>query len=153
MPGYKLREKISKALKARAEAIKKALARYNKRAAALNPPRPELTWEEVVKMASLAEFDLHCEVWTDIHAEAWANRKNREAMNILFKVKHTEEEIAHLNVEICRTLTSMLGEHCDYYKAVLRHITSDPALVYEQQWAHISPGDTHQQHRIRLVVR
>ena len=131
MPGYKLREKISKALKARAEAIKKALARYNKCAAALNPPRPELTWEEIVKMASLAEFDLLREARTDIRAQAWANRKNREAMNIHFEVKCAEEEIARLNVEIRHTLTSMLDEHCDYYEAISRHITSDPALAYE----------------------
>ncbi|KAH9834663.1 uncharacterized protein C8Q71DRAFT_873190 [Rhodofomes roseus] len=111
--GYKLREKISKGLKARAEAIKKALTRYNKHAAALVPPRPSLSWDEVLEMVSLAEFDLLRDARTDIRKEPWADRKNREAMNILFDMKRAEEEIERLNVEIPRLLTFMHDDHID----------------------------------------
>lgn len=38
-----MREKISKALKTRAEAIKTAVEKYNTAASQLNPPRPCLT--------------------------------------------------------------------------------------------------------------
>ena len=87
LTGYKLCEKVSKGLKAHAEAIKKALACYNKHAALLNLPPPALAWEEVIHMVSLAEFDLLHDARTDIHREPWANRKNCEAMNLYFSVK------------------------------------------------------------------
>ncbi|TFY55866.1 hypothetical protein EVJ58_g7981 [Rhodofomes roseus] len=143
--GYKLREKISKGLKARAEAIKKALARYNKRAAELSPPRAALSWDEVVEMVSLAEFDLLRDARNDICEETWADRKNHEAMNILFSMKCAEEEIARLNIEIPRVLTFMFDEHIDYYHAVSRHIITNPALAHElsRRWEfhnHIHAG-------------
>jgi hypothetical protein len=47
IPGYKLREKIGKALKNRANAIKRALEDYNSCALQLNPPREQLTWATV----------------------------------------------------------------------------------------------------------
>ncbi|EPS95019.1 hypothetical protein FOMPIDRAFT_1085440, partial [Fomitopsis schrenkii] len=106
--GYKLREKIGKALKARAEAIKKALKCYNQRAASLTPPRAELLWDEVVKMmVSLAEFNLLRDGHRDIRLEPWADRKNREAMNTFFEIKCAEEEIERLNVEIPQLLSYM----------------------------------------------
>ncbi|OBZ69683.1 hypothetical protein A0H81_10469 [Grifola frondosa] len=58
LAGYKLHEKIGKALRARAGAIRKALTEYNKCAAELTPPRPELSWNDIVEMVSLADFDL-----------------------------------------------------------------------------------------------
>jgi len=56
--GYKQREKIGKALKSRAVAIQRTHEEYNDCAEKLNPPRPKLSWTEVVEAASLAEFDL-----------------------------------------------------------------------------------------------
>ncbi|KAJ7236996.1 hypothetical protein C8J57DRAFT_1087944 [Mycena rebaudengoi] len=41
--GYKMREKISKALRTRADAIRTALNKYNTAATQLNPPRPRLS--------------------------------------------------------------------------------------------------------------
>ncbi|TFY51701.1 hypothetical protein EVJ58_g10428, partial [Rhodofomes roseus] len=136
--GYKLREKISKGLKARAEAIKKALTRYNKHAAALVPPRPSLSWDEVLEMVSLAEFDLLRDARTDIRKEPWADRKNREAMNILFDMKRAEEEIERLNVEIPRLLTFMHDDHIDFYNAIARNIITHPPLAHElaQRWTY-----------------
>ena len=55
---YKLREKIGKALKTRAEAIRRALEAYNTAAAQLNPPRENLTWSKLMEATTLAEFDL-----------------------------------------------------------------------------------------------
>ncbi|KAG6875347.1 hypothetical protein C0992_004219, partial [Termitomyces sp. T32_za158] len=46
--GYKLRKHIGKALKARSQAIKSALDRYNAAADQMSPPRPSLAWEQVV---------------------------------------------------------------------------------------------------------
>lgn len=56
--GYKLRKHIASALQARSHTTKTALERYNQAAAALSPARPQLSWNEVVGYAFLADFDL-----------------------------------------------------------------------------------------------
>ncbi|TFK34370.1 hypothetical protein BDQ12DRAFT_613636, partial [Crucibulum laeve] len=43
-----------------------ALEQYNAAAAALPPPCPSLSWEEVVEYAFLADFDLLCDCCEDI---------------------------------------------------------------------------------------
>jgi hypothetical protein len=58
LTGYKLREKIGKALKTRSEAIRTALQQYNVAAAKLTPPRPQLSWASVLKSVTVADFDL-----------------------------------------------------------------------------------------------
>ncbi|KAJ7691944.1 hypothetical protein B0H17DRAFT_871604, partial [Mycena rosella] len=64
--GYKLREKISNALRTRAEAIRAALQKYNLAAGQLNPLRAHLTWTSVIETVSLAAFDLLSDTGTDI---------------------------------------------------------------------------------------
>lgn len=58
LAGYKLRDKIGKALKTRAEAIQRALDAYNSAAAQLDPPRETLTWAKLMDATTLADFDL-----------------------------------------------------------------------------------------------
>ena len=53
-----MRQKIGKALRARSEAIKKALKEYNELAAGLKPSREQLSWAKVVEMATIGDFDL-----------------------------------------------------------------------------------------------
>lgn len=142
-------------MRARAEAIKNALERYNKQAAELDPPRPELSWDEVIEMVTLAEFDLLRDARTDIRTEPWADRKNREAMNTLFNLKRAEEEIARLNVEIRRLLTFMLDEHIDYYHAIADHIISDPVFAHElsTRWAYRDRIHSNISARLQQVAR
>ncbi|THU77976.1 hypothetical protein K435DRAFT_614086, partial [Dendrothele bispora CBS 962.96] len=59
--GYKLRKHMGKALQARSQAIRTALANYNDAAAALDPPGRQLNWESVVECTFLADFDLLCD--------------------------------------------------------------------------------------------
>ncbi|KAG6821969.1 hypothetical protein H0H92_015871, partial [Tricholoma furcatifolium] len=56
--GYKLRKHIGKALKARSQAIRSALDRYNDAATLMSPPRASLSWNEIIEYAFLADFDL-----------------------------------------------------------------------------------------------
>ncbi|KAJ6617481.1 hypothetical protein B0H10DRAFT_2218435 [Mycena sp. CBHHK59/15] len=112
--GYKLREKISKALRTRAEAIRAALQKYNLAAVQLNPPRARLTWTSVIETVSLAAFDLLRDTRTDIRKLPWAQPANREAMVLYFGIKRAKEEIRRLNVEIVRLLSFMVDEHVDY---------------------------------------
>ncbi|KAJ7713193.1 hypothetical protein B0H14DRAFT_2413947 [Mycena olivaceomarginata] len=55
---YNMRDKISKALKTRSEAIRRAIVVYNQAASLLTPPRERLTFAEVIQTTSLAEFDI-----------------------------------------------------------------------------------------------
>lgn len=64
--GYKLRKHIGNALKARSQAVRTALENYNASARALVPPRAELSWDNVVEYAFLADFDLLADTREDV---------------------------------------------------------------------------------------
>ncbi|KAL0064036.1 hypothetical protein AAF712_009002 [Marasmius tenuissimus] len=100
---YKQRNKITAALHARADAIKKAITGYNSAALQLNPPRESIDWAQIVEMVSLADFDL---------------------LKTLFDIKRACKEIVRLNVEIRRRVTSMLDDSADYYWAEQRDMHS-----------------------------
>ncbi|RPD52388.1 hypothetical protein L226DRAFT_424074, partial [Lentinus tigrinus ALCF2SS1-7] len=129
--GYKMREKIGKALKTRAEAIRHALDEYNQCAATLIPPRPTLAWNDIMEMASLAEFDLLRDAREDVREYPWAKRLHHQAMNLHFNLERAREEIAHLNVEIPRLFTSLVDRHCDLRRAIASVKESDPSFAYE----------------------
>ncbi|KAI0373907.1 hypothetical protein BV20DRAFT_936995 [Pilatotrama ljubarskyi] len=131
MSAYKMRDKIGKALKTRAEAIRKALTEHNRRAAELRPPRPQLVFSEIMDMVSLGEFDLLRDARRDVRKLEWAKRANREAMGTYFNVKRAHEEVARLNVELRRLFSAMLDEHVDYHRAISAVSDSSPALARE----------------------
>ncbi|KAK7040678.1 hypothetical protein VNI00_009584 [Paramarasmius palmivorus] len=91
--GYKQRDKITKALKAQAEAICKALESYNKAALAVHPPWQKLAMDDVIAMVTLADFDLLKDIHLDISKLPWAQTANREAMHLHFRVRRAKEEI------------------------------------------------------------
>jgi hypothetical protein len=93
IPGYKLWEKVNKALKTRAEAIRHALNDYNEAAAELDPPREQLMWEKVINAATLADFDILHDTWTDIRSLPWTQPAHHEATNLYFGIKRAQEEI------------------------------------------------------------
>ena len=64
--GYKLRKHIGNALKARSKAIRTALQNYNVAAQALVPPRPGLSWDDIVEYAFLVDFDLLSDTRSDV---------------------------------------------------------------------------------------
>ncbi|KAJ7166459.1 hypothetical protein C8R43DRAFT_854261, partial [Mycena crocata] len=133
---YKLRDKLQKALKTRAEAIRKALAAYNAAAVALNPPRPRLTWHSIVNAASLGEFDWLRETRQDIQELPWAQPARREASTLYFGIQRSLEEKHRLNIEIRRLITSMVDDHVDFYRAIDANLVSNPALAssLQRQW-------------------
>jgi hypothetical protein len=128
--GYKLREKIGKALKTRSEAIRTALNQYNAAAVKLKPPRPQLSWASVLKAVTVADSDLLRDTRSDIRSLPWAEPSRREALGLYFGIKRAREEIIRLNVEIKRLLTFMLDTHSDYYRAVAANIIVDPTVAH-----------------------
>jgi hypothetical protein len=136
LEAYKLRDKIGKALKTRAEAIRRALEAYNTAASQLNPPREHLTWAKLMDTTTLAEFDLLRNSRQDVRQQPWSQPSHREAMNFYFGIKRAKEEILRLNIEICRLISFMIDDHRDFYRAVARNIITKSDLAHELslQW-------------------
>ncbi|THU84381.1 hypothetical protein K435DRAFT_589530, partial [Dendrothele bispora CBS 962.96] len=98
--GYKLRKHMGQALKSRSQAIRTALDQYNAAAASLKPPKPALTWEQIVECTFLSDFDLLRDTREDIRERPWSRPRERKAMDRYFKILRAREEIKRLNVEI-----------------------------------------------------
>lgn len=128
-----MRQRIGQALRVRSEAIKNALKEYNLQAAALRPPRPQLTWPRIVEMANLGEFDLLRDTREDIRNLPWTRPANREAANLYQNIKRAKEERQRLNIEISRLLTRMRDDHVDYQLSI-RHSKGPLAAELSQRW-------------------
>jgi hypothetical protein len=126
--GYKQRDKISKALKTRAQAIYTALERYNRAAQCLNPPPDPLAWHDIVQMATLADFNLLRLSHVDIRTLPWTQPVARQAMSLYFGIKRAKEEIHRLNVEIRRLITYMIDEFVHWSSVVTDTRGVDPVL-------------------------
>ena len=74
-------------------------------AAACKPPAPNLTWDDVVNYAFLADFDLLRDMREDVHSKPWALQVNRVLRDQYFKIERTWEEIDRLNIKIHRLIT------------------------------------------------
>jgi hypothetical protein len=120
LAGYSLRKHISK-----------AVVKYNAAAANLSPPRQELSWEDVVEYAFLADFDLLRDARQDIRNWPWSTPAACKAVDSYFKLLRAEEEITRLNVEIPRFLTFMRDEDA-YLNSKGKEVgLTDPALAYQ----------------------
>lgn len=80
--GYKLRTHISKSLQSRSQAIRTALERYNAAANAMKPRRQNLSWDQVVEYAFLADFDLLRDSRQDVRTRPWAQPGPRSIMHL-----------------------------------------------------------------------
>jgi hypothetical protein len=109
--GYKMRKHIAKALQARSKAVKNTIERYNDAAAALNPPMPRLSWEQVVEYAFLADFDILRDTRSEVQSKPWTRPAYRLAMDRYFKILRAREEIKRLNVEIRRVVSWIRDEN------------------------------------------
>jgi hypothetical protein len=100
-----MRKHIAKALQACSKAVKNAIDRYNDAAAMLEPPMPNLTWEEVVKYAFLADFDILRDTHAEVRSRPWMRPAYHLAMDRYFKTLHTHEGIKRLDIEIQHVVT------------------------------------------------
>jgi hypothetical protein len=126
--GYKLRKHIGNALKARSKAVRTALQNYNVAAQALAPPRPALSWDDVVEYAFLADFDLLSDTRSDVRLRVWAKPASRILMDQHFKMERAREEIVRLNVEVPRLTTYIRDEEAFLLQQEELLSQSDPPL-------------------------
>ncbi|KAJ7156121.1 hypothetical protein C8R43DRAFT_949615 [Mycena crocata] len=109
--GYKMCKHIAKALQARSKAVKNAIERYNAAASVLRPLMPQLTWEQVVEYAFLADFDILQDTRAEVRSRLWTRPAYRLGMDRYFKLLCAKEEIRRLNVEIPRVVTWIRDEN------------------------------------------
>jgi hypothetical protein len=76
----------------------------------LSPPAPELSWDNIVDYAFLADFDILRCAMQDIREKAWANPTTRILPDKFFKLQRAREEIKRLNIEIRRVVTYIQDE-------------------------------------------
>ncbi|KAF7374152.1 hypothetical protein MSAN_00296900 [Mycena sanguinolenta] len=129
--GYKMRSHIAKALQARSKAIRKAIDRYNLVAADMDPPRPSLSWDEVVNYSFLAEFDILRDTEDGIQSKPWTRPSYRLAMDKYFKILRAREEIQRLNIEIKRVVTWIRDEDRFLRKKEAEYQDTDPLLAVQ----------------------
>ncbi|TFK57757.1 hypothetical protein BDN72DRAFT_730691, partial [Pluteus cervinus] len=138
--GYHMRTHMGKALKARSQAIRTALDKYNAAATKLVPPERTLNWDEVVQYAFLAEFDLLRDARQDIRDKPWSKPAARLLLDQYFKLERAREEIKRLNIEVRRLLTYMQDEEnfLDVSIVVLKQTDlalANEVFIYQQERA------------------
>jgi hypothetical protein len=147
-----MRTSIWKALKRRGEAIRTALNRYNKLAAAMNPPAPVLDWKDVVNYTFISEFDMlrHTYSRSDITQKPWALQANREVSSRYFKIVRAQEELTRLNVEMQRLRTGMVDEQRLLEETAERLEPTDAALAAEIHTIHKARVRVNRVHMARI---
>ncbi|KAG1731442.1 hypothetical protein EDD22DRAFT_749624, partial [Suillus occidentalis] len=128
-----LRQQIGKALQRRSDAIRNAINRYNLQAAALDPPRPRLSWKDIADYSFLGEFDLLRYSRTDIRQVEWSKPAYREASVKFFKLRQAHEEIQRLNIEVRRLRTAIHDEDAQMTATVNTLLDSHLTLGQELQ--------------------
>ena len=134
--GYKLRQQISKGLQRRSETIRKAIARYNVQAAALNPLRPPISWKDITQYTFLGEFDLLRHTRDDVQERIWAKLAVCGATAKFFKLCRAKEEVTRLNVEIRRLRTAIHDEEREVLQTIANLRDSEPLLACELERLH-----------------
>ncbi|KAK7031920.1 hypothetical protein R3P38DRAFT_3313830 [Favolaschia claudopus] len=107
---YKIRTHIAKAMQVRSKALRNAVSKYNRAAAALTPPGRSLKEEDIIEHGFLAEFDILRDIRGHIVSHAWATPAARTLLDSYHKLKRAKEEIQRLNIEIKRFVTYMDDE-------------------------------------------
>ncbi|PPR05928.1 hypothetical protein CVT24_006650 [Panaeolus cyanescens] len=147
--GYKMRQHIGKALKARSQAIRTALNDYNVAAKAVK--RTELTWDQVVQYSQLADFDLLSDTCEDVRQHLWASPSSRTTLDLHFKILRAREEITRLDVEIRRLTTYIRDEEAflAHHSLSLQH--TQPSIAHQIQLRLLSFKRKNDIHITRLM--
>ncbi|KAG6883306.1 hypothetical protein C0992_009118 [Termitomyces sp. T32_za158] len=126
---YKMRTHIAKSLQTRCQAIRTAVAAYNKAALALDPPQATLDWSRVSHYTFLEDFALLRDTSHNIREKPWAKAVVREMIKKDQRMKRAHEEIIRCNVEVRRLHTSIVDEERNFKKR-LDEIGSSGLPIY-----------------------
>ncbi|KAJ7291858.1 hypothetical protein C8J57DRAFT_1212280 [Mycena rebaudengoi] len=135
--GYQMRKHIVKALQVRSKSVKSALETYNTAASLIDPPMRQLSWDNVVEYAFLADFDILRDTNTDVQSKPWTRPAYRLTMDKYFRLLWAKEEIQRLNIEIRRHVTWIEDEDLYLRNKEREYMESDVGLSIQisRYWA------------------
>lgn len=148
--GYKLRKHIAMALQACSQAICGALEQYNTAASLVSPPHPHLSWNDVVKYAFLADFDLLCESRQDVCDCPWSKPAFHVMMDQYFKLQCAQKEIHCLNIEIPHVITYLRDEDLFLRQKEVEVRVDNPGLAHQVEKYRMKRGCFNEQHMHRF---
>lgn len=146
-----MRKHLGKALKSRSKTIKSAIEDYNRLATKMKPPRPSISWDEVVEYTFLAEFDILRDTREDIRQRVWATPSNRVLMTQFYKLIRAEEELDRLHNEIRRLVTFMKTERQELLEKERELMGTDVTLALQVRAYRLERGRFDMIHRKRLL--
>jgi len=103
-----------------------------------------------VQYAFLADFDLLRETREDVRERAWARPAARVAMDQHFRIIRAEEEIARLNIEICRVITHLHDEEKFLHAHEDNLRPRDSALAHQLRCYRLQRGRFNALHQERF---
>jgi hypothetical protein len=128
------------------------LNRYNTQAALLDPPRPGLSWTDIVNYSFIGEFDLLRYSHQDIRSAPWAQPAQRQATLVYFKLCRAKEELERLNIEIRRLRTFIEHENVDLDIVFAKLTITAPLVAQELKCRHILRSSVNAVHIRRLNI-
>lgn len=115
-----MRRHIAKNMQTRSRALRNAIQAHNTAAAALDPPRPALEWNEISHYQLLQEFELMNETRADIREKPWAEPAVRETVRLAQRLERAREEIVSVNADARRVHTSIRDENVLFASVLAR---------------------------------
>jgi hypothetical protein len=111
------------------KAIQNTIDKYNKAAAALDPPCPCLEWSKGSHYSFLNEFSLLQDTHQDIREKPWTKPVIHETIRQHLHIQRVKEEITRCNTEVHRLQTAIADEH-QLFNEVLEQLRSASSPLY-----------------------
>ena len=119
-------------------------------ASLLSPPRPNLSWNDVVEYAFLADFDLLRESRQDVRDRPWSKPAFRVLIDKYFKLERAQEEIQRLNIEIQHVITYIRDEDTFLQLKESELKETDPVMAHHIQKHRWEKARFNEQHLCRF---
>ncbi|KAF8312768.1 uncharacterized protein EI90DRAFT_3137116 [Cantharellus anzutake] len=109
-------------------ALHSTLEKYNSAAAALIPPKPSLTWDDIThpNFPSIVELLQGCD---DIQSCEWAQEHFREATCAWIKLQCAKEELVIIGIDARRILTAIRDEELQVKETIEAVTASNPVIA------------------------
>ncbi|KAF8230523.1 hypothetical protein L208DRAFT_1281425, partial [Tricholoma matsutake] len=115
-------------------------------ASATSPPQPNLSWNDVVEYAFLADFDLLWENRQDVRDCPWTKPAFCVVIDQYYKLEHACKEIQHLNIEIPRLITYIQDEDRFLCSKVAEVMEVNSGLAWQVEKHRLQWGRFDDQH-------
>ncbi|KZV60515.1 hypothetical protein PENSPDRAFT_593966, partial [Peniophora sp. CONT] len=126
---YHERQLISKAITRRTRTLRALFDKYQNLAPLQDPPRPLLTFQELIERAQMYDFSALRSSGSSASSKEWSRVENRNAMNQYFKLVGAHAEIQRCNDEIGRVKENLDRDDEEYRSTVEKLLTDDPILA------------------------